>query len=224
VHVVVLPLAVLLLVGIHVGMLHLLGLSRQEPVRRDGGVMIGAALGVASLGALIIYPVIAGRFDPASPYAVVPLTMLPVATAYLLSTLAEGGRLRGISTPYYRRGIYRDMIAWILILGIILTIAILAPWSRTGETALPVDLTLPLATPRGVHPEWYLMFAYHLLTVLPGGVAMAVLIVAVGLWLLIPLLDSGRGPGRRPVVITALGAALIVGVITLTIWGQGYGQ
>ena len=186
--------------------------------------MIGAALGVASLGALIIYPLIAGRFDPASPYAVVPLTILPVAIAYLLSTLAEGGRPHGVSTPYYRRGIYRDMIAWILISGTILTIAIVAPWSRTGESALPVDLTLPLATPGGARPEWYLMFAYQLLTILPGGVAMAVLAGAVGLWLLVPVVDRGNRSGRRPVVITALGAALIAGVVALTIWGQASGQ
>jgi quinol-cytochrome oxidoreductase complex cytochrome b subunit len=223
-HVVALPLAALLLVGIHVGLLHLLGFSRQEPVRRDGGIVSGAALGGASLVALIIYPVITGRFDPASPYAVVPLTMLPVATAYLLSTLAEGGRLRGVGTPYYRRGIYRDMIAWILIFGIILTIAVVAPWSRSGETALPVDLTLPLATPRGVHPEWYLMFAYQLLTVLPGGAAMAVLIVAVGLWLLLPVLDRGGRSGRRPMLVTALGVVLIAGAVALTIWGEASGR
>jgi quinol-cytochrome oxidoreductase complex cytochrome b subunit len=223
-HVVILPLAALLLAGIHVGLLHLLGFSRQKSVRRDGGTMTGAALGAASLGALVIYPVIAGRFDPTSPYAVVPLTMLPVATASLLGTLAEGSRLHGVSTSYYRRGIYRDMIAWIVMLGIVLTIAIIAPVSHTGETAVPVDLTAPLATPRGVHPEWYLMFAYQLLTVLPGGAAMAVLIIALGIWLLMPLLDRGSRTERRPVLLTALGAALLAGVVVLTIWGEAAGQ
>mgnify|MGYP006145516325 CR=1 FL=1 len=105
----VLPFAfvlTLLLVGLHVGLLHLFGISREQGFRKDGGVVVTASLGISSLAALIIYPIIAGEFDPTSPYAAIPLTILPATVASLLGNLAEGSRNHG-DVSFYRHAIFK---------------------------------------------------------------------------------------------------------------------
>jgi quinol-cytochrome oxidoreductase complex cytochrome b subunit len=210
-HVIVLPLAILLVVGLHAGLVHRIGIKRQESIPQQGGMTVASALGGSSVVALVLYAILADDFDPSSPYVIVPLLMLAVSTASLLSTLAEGGEQRA-DTPFYRHAIFREMIAWTILLGIILTIALMAPW---GEAEMPVDLTLPLPTPQGVQPEWYLLWAYRLLTILPGGLAMGVMALAFVFLLLLPSID--RSAGRRHPAITLLGVAMIAAAVILTL-------
>jgi quinol-cytochrome oxidoreductase complex cytochrome b subunit len=251
-HVAVLPLATLLVMALHLLLLGTFGVSLPESVKRRGGPIVATTLGAASLALLVIYPILAGELDPASPYAVLPLTVLPVVVAYLLSGMvksaecgvrsAERGsgepanrptgeeesrerELRTTDSSNRKSGIenptsnlfYRNLLCWTLVLGVVLTLALVAPWSVSGEAGMPVDLTGTLVTPTGVHPEWYLMFIYQLLTVAPGGIAMVILIGAPLLWLLLPFLDRNGRKGRS--LVTAFALVLIAAFVGLTVWG-----
>jgi len=223
-HVVALPLALLTLTGLHLLLLQFLGLSIPVGARRRGGYGVAALLGSSAILCLILYPIISGEFDPVSPWAVVPFTVLPVVVAYLLSTMVAGNREAASesdipSVPFYSNYLYRDFLCWLLTIAIVLTLALAVPWSRGGEVGLPVDLTKPLSVPKGIHPEWYFMAAYQLLKVVPGAVALCVMLLVGAIWFAVPWLDRRSGRGERSVAFTALGVALVVGFVGMMVWG-----
>lgn len=206
-------------------------------------MMVAGIIGGIAVALLIIAPIIMGDFDPASPLILAPLTALPVVAAYLLSAAARSFSAPSPASPatptttaseraalaiepslddakpipFYSNYIYRDYLCWLLTFGVIITLAIVAPWGSHGELAHPVDLGKPLITPEGIHPEWYFMFAFQLLRTLPGTAAMLALIVVGLLWLAVPWID--RGAERRNVAVFALGAALLIAFVALTAWG-----
>lgn len=226
-HVVALPLALLTLTGLHLLLLQFLGLSVPLGARRRGGYGVAALLGSGAILCLILYPILTGGFDPASPWAIIPFTVLPVVVAYLLSTMVSGGRDVSSSAdssavpsvPFYSNYLYRDFLCWLLAFGIVLTLALAVPWSHGGESGLPVDLTKPIPVPKGIHPEWYFMAAYQLLKAVPGALALGVMLLLGGIWFALPWLDRRSGRGERSPAVTALGIALLVGFVGLMVWG-----
>jgi quinol-cytochrome oxidoreductase complex cytochrome b subunit len=240
-HTVFLPMGALVLAGLHLWLLNRLGLSGADRRSDRGGIAVAAALGIGALALLIGYPLVAGGFDPVSPYAVLPLTVLPVAVGYLLVAMAMAGGAAGTEGTKGTRGkgaedgdreglaalepkperfggaIYRDLLVWTLMVGIILTLAIVAPWSWSGQSGLPVDLAASVATPAGAHPEWYLLFAYQLLNSLPGSIAMLVLAGATLLWFCIPFIDQGTS--GRGWLFRLLGIAMLLAFGWLTLRG-----
>lgn len=218
-HAVALPLATLLFTVLHILLAHIFGLAAPSPSRRRGGVVVASVLGGIALLLLAAAPLLAGRFDPASPLVLIPLTVLPVTFAYLLSAMAaslEQGTTPpepAASVPYLGNFIYREFLCWLLAFGTIITLAVLSPWGHQGELALPADLTKPLATPEGIHPEWYFMAPYQLLRIMPG-LPSALLMILAGIFLFgLPYID--RRTGSRSMAATIIGAALMAAAIAL---------
>ncbi len=208
-HVTALPLAMAALVGLHLLLLQFTGLSAPAGSgRRERGIDLAWYLGGGAILLLAGYPIVTGAFDLASPYAILPLTLLPVVVAHILSESASPGREEGAPIPFYRHYIYRDFLCWLLALGILATLAIASPWSLGGEEGLPVDLTKPLAAPKGIHPEWYFLPAFQLLKILPGFWALLVMTLVGAVWFAVPFLDRG---GERSPALTLLGVAVAAG-------------
>lgn len=227
-HAVILPLAILAVLGFHLLMVHATGLASGAERNRGKGLSTAIALAAGSAALLILYPILTGEFAPSSPYIIVPLTVLPIALARIFATMIAGS-LRDISAgaapqpgkqpltlPFYGEGLAREVLAWTLLLGALGTLAAVLPHVIAGEAGLPVDITRPMITPRAAHPEWYLMVPYQLLRVLPGGVAMAV--IAAGTMLLAAMPEIDRGP-RRSGAATAVAVLLIAGAAGLMLWG-----
>ncbi len=219
-HAVALPLATLLFTALHILLAHIFGLAAPSPARRRGGMIVASALGGIALLLLIAAPLLAGRFDPASPPVLIALTVLPVTIAYLLSAMAAslergpGVREGAVSVPYFGNFIYREFLCWLLAFGTVITLAVLSPWGHHGELALPADLTKPLATPEGIHPEWYFMAPYQLLRMMPG-LPSALLMMASGIFLFgLPYID--RRSGSRSMAATIIGAVLMAAAVALT--------
>lgn len=224
-HTVALPLATLLFTALHILLVHLFGLAAPSPARRRGGIVVASALGGIALLLLVTAPLMAGRFDPTSPLVLLSLTALPVTIAYLMSAMAaslergEQNPEQAVSIPYLGNFIYREFLCWLLAFGVIITLAVLSPWGHQGELALPADLTKPIATPEGIHPEWYFMAPYQLLRLMPG-LPSALLMIAAGIFLFgLPYID--RRTGSRSMVATIIGAALMAAAVALT--GMGWG-
>lgn len=116
----------------------------------------------------------------------------------------------------------RDLSGWIFSLGVLAALAALFPW-ELGEKA---DLFAPAY--ENIRPEWYFVFMFQTLKLVPGGEfagleyeAIPILLFgAAGLLvLLVPLLDRrGSREGRSPGWSVA-GAAVLLFMVGMTCWG-----
>ena len=116
----------------------------------------------------------------------------------------------------------RDLSGWVFALGVLAALAALFPW-ELGEKA---DLFAPAY--ENIRPEWYFVFMFQTLKLVPGGEiagleyeAIPILLFgAAGLLvLLVPLLDRrGSREGKSPGWSVG-GAAVLLFMVGMTCWG-----
>jgi cytochrome b6 len=164
------------------------------------------------------------------------VAILPALTALLLGIHLLLVQLQGMSVPpaleeesrrrrpmrFVPHFVLRDMFGWILALGVLAALAALFPW-ELGEKADPF---VPAYS--DIKPEWYFMFMFQTLKLVPGGEFLGIEYEAVpillfglaGLALLaVPFLDrkvvgTGRSPG-----FTIAGVLALIFIIGMTSWG-----
>lgn len=115
--------------------------------------------------------------------------------------------------PFFPNYLLDEIIAWYVMLAILIVLASLFP---AGLEA-PAD---PLRTPEHTKPEWYFLFLYQGLKLVPRIVGVMAPIVGGLVLLLLPFVDRNPHPSprKRPVAI-AIGVVSLIGIITFTIWG-----
>jgi cytochrome b6 len=121
--------------------------------------------------------------------------------------------------PHYA---LRDLFGWLLAFGVLAAVAALFPW-ELGEKADPFA-----SAPADIRPEWYFMFMFETLKLVPGGSVVGLEYETlpilgfglVGLLLvLVPFLDRGvQRRGRSP-AFTLAGVVGVLYVVGLTSWG-----
>jgi cytochrome b6 len=129
-----------------------------------------------------------------------------------------GGAERIPSMPFIPHFLLRDMVGWYLALALLAALAALFPW-ELGEKADPFA-----SAPEGIQPEWYFLFMFQTLKLLPAhlgpieGEVAGILVFGVGglAVLLVPFLD--RGPRTRG-VLNVLAVLVIAFFIVMTAWG-----
>jgi quinol-cytochrome oxidoreductase complex cytochrome b subunit len=132
--------------------------------------------------------------------------------------LRHGGADRVPSMPFVPHFLVRDMVGWYLALGILAALAALFPW-ELGEKADPFG-----ATPEGIQPEWYFLFMFQTLKILPSNIlgieGQVVGVMFFGLCglvvLVVPFLDCGQRSRRTLNVLAAAAVAFFIG---MTAWG-----
>ena len=123
------------------------------------------------------------------------------------------------SMPFFPHFILRDMLAWMAGLAILAFLAAIYPW-ELGQKA---DLFLP--APAGIKPEWYFVFMFQILKVIPPkiwifeGETIAILAFALAglFWILVPFLDRNAQNNKRSPIFTVIGiiAILYIGIVTI---------
>lgn len=116
--------------------------------------------------------------------------------------------------PFLPNQLLKEGIAAYLLIGILLTLAILTPF-HLGEPANPFE------TPQKIKPEWYFLPLFQLLKYLPKWMAMALPTVIGILVFLLPILDRSpeRHPKGRPYAIL-IGLICLILTLTLGILGK----
>jgi cytochrome b6 len=127
-----------------------------------------------------------------------------------------GGARR--TMPFVPNFLLRDMVGWLSALAVLATLAAFWP-AELGQKADPFA-----PAPVGIKPEWYFMFMFHTLKLLPGtilgieGELVGVLAFALGglLLLLIPFLDRRSARGQPSHAFTWIGVAILAYMGLLT--------
>jgi len=118
--------------------------------------------------------------------------------------------------------ILRDLFGWTLALGLLAALGALFPW-ELGDKADPFAPAY-----RDIRPEWYFMFMFETLKLVPGGEILgveyeAIPILGFGLGalvlVLVPFLDRGVVARGRSPAFTAMGALVLAYVVGFTAWG-----
>jgi cytochrome b6 len=123
--------------------------------------------------------------------------------------------------PFFPNFLLRDTLLWLIVLNLLLYLAVFFPW-ELGEKA---DLFAP--APEGIKPEWYFMFMFQTLKLIPAHVLFIegeiLGIVGFGLmglgWMLVPFWEKRLHPDKRKSFITVVGIVGILFILIMTIWG-----
>ncbi len=123
--------------------------------------------------------------------------------------------------PFFPNVFYKDMMIWLLVLGVVATLAVMLP----PEIGLKAD---PLAPPpEGIKPEWYFLFMMETLELFPGtiyvfnGETIAIICVTIGIlfFFLIPFLDRKSNRGQKSHLFTIIAVIYLIFFITMTTIG-----
>jgi cytochrome b6 len=164
------------------------------------------------------------------------VAILPAATTMLLGLHVYLVQRHGMSVPVdeERRGrtgrqmpfvpdfLLRDLFGWTLALAVLAALAALFPW-ELGAKADPFA-----SAPADIRPEWYFMFMFQTLKLIPGGRTLgleneALTVLAFGLvgliGLLTPFLDRGIVRSGRSPLFSAAGVVAAIFITAMTAVG-----
>jgi quinol-cytochrome oxidoreductase complex cytochrome b subunit len=123
--------------------------------------------------------------------------------------------------PFFPNFILRDITFWLLVLNLLAILAVFFPWDL-GKKA---DSFAP--APAGIKPEWYFLFMFQTLKIIPGklwlfdGEVLGILlfIIAGILWTLVPFWDRKSSQGEKNLFVNYLGLFAVMYILILTIIG-----
>jgi cytochrome b6 len=123
--------------------------------------------------------------------------------------------------PFFPNFLLRDLLLWMVVLDVLLALAVFFPW-ELGEKA-----DMFTSAPAGIRPEWYFMFMFQTLKLIPahvvfmeGEVLGIVLFGLAGIaWMLVPFwMVKGRTQGRSS-VLPIVGVIIILYIVGMTVVG-----
>jgi cytochrome b6 len=120
--------------------------------------------------------------------------------------------------PFFPHFLLRDLLLWIVALNVLALFAVLWP----SELGLKADPFAP--APAGIKPEWYFMFMFQTLKLIPAHVwfieGEVLGILGFGLaalsWLLVPVWIGSKLRSRS---VTITGVVIVIYMLAMTIWG-----
>jgi len=116
--------------------------------------------------------------------------------------------------PFFPNYMLDEFIAWYLMLAALIVLASIYP---AGLEA-PAD---PLHTPEHIKPEWYFLFLYQGLKLVPRTVGVLAPFVGGLILLVFPFFDRNPHafPRRRPIAML-VAALILIAVVGLSVWGS----
>jgi cytochrome b6 len=119
---------------------------------------------------------------------------------------------------FFPNFLLRELMAWHVALGVLATLAVLLPWNL-GVKADPL-----VPAPAGIKPEWYFLFLFQTLKLIPSkvwfvdGEVLGVLVLGLIslLWLLLPFFESDHASRtKRWITGVALFALVYMGGMSI---------
>ena len=122
--------------------------------------------------------------------------------------------------PFFPHFVLRDLLLWLIVLNIVAVFAVFIPW----ELGTKADLFAP--APASIKPEWYFMFMFQALKIIPAhlwifeGEVVGILGFILGflVWMIVPFIDR-KDDAKRFKVIMITGIIVILFMVAMTLWG-----
>ncbi len=122
--------------------------------------------------------------------------------------------------PFFPNFILKDSLGWILILSLIGILCVFFPW----EIGKKADMFSP--TPLGIKPEWYFIFMFTTLKLIPSHVftikgevlAIVGFIFGALLWMLVPYLDRRASREKKSPFFSIAGLIILLYIILITLY------
>lgn len=126
--------------------------------------------------------------------------------------------------PFVPHFALRDLFGWMVALALLAGLSAYLPW----ELGRKADLFA--AAPAGIRPEWYFLWTFQALKLVPGhvlgleGELVAISVLSLGALgiLLLPFLDPNTARSRR--VVNWLASAALLFMAVMTIWAYWGGE
>jgi cytochrome b6 len=123
--------------------------------------------------------------------------------------------------PFFPNFLLRDIFAWLIVLNVLLFLAVFFPW----ELGVEADPFAP--APSGIRPEWYFMFMFQTLKMIPAhvlgleGEMLGVMVFAIAAlaWMLVPFWEIRSGSTGKLKPMTLIGLFALIFIIVMTIIG-----
>jgi quinol-cytochrome oxidoreductase complex cytochrome b subunit len=123
--------------------------------------------------------------------------------------------------PFFPNFLLRDMLFWLLVLNLLAILAVFFPW-ELGKKADPFA-----PAPAGIRPEWYFMFMFQTLKVIPSkllfldGEVFGIMMFGLAglLWMLVPFWDRKSARGEKNRLINYFGLFVVMYIVILTALG-----
>ncbi len=123
--------------------------------------------------------------------------------------------------PFFPNFTLRELLIWLIVINILAILAVFFPWelgSKADQFA---------SAPVGIRPEWYFMFMFQVLKLLPANilflsgefVGIAGFGIGIFLWFIVPFWDKRTPESRRNKTITYVGIFVVMFIIVFTILG-----
>lgn len=160
--------------------------------------------------------------------AILPAALLALVAVHLVLIQRLGisvppgverqGAVRGMR--FFPNFFLRDLVGWLLMLALLAFLSALYPWDL-GEKADPFA-----PAPEGIQPEWYFLFMFQALKILPAhvlgveGETLGILVfgAAAVVLVFVPFLDHGAARGTPGRGWTWAGTAAVAFIVAMTIW------
>jgi len=155
---------------------------------------------------------------PIAVAAVLGLHLLMVQLQGMSDILSAADNPNKKTMKFFPKFLLRDIISWLLICAGLLILSTVFPW-ELGKKADPFA-----ATPLGIKPEWYFVWMFQTLKVIPAkilwfdGEVLGILgFGAAGFALVIlPFIDIWARKGKRNPVLSISGVCVIIYMIFMT--------
>jgi cytochrome b6 len=161
------------------------------------------------------------------------VAVLPAVTTLFLTIHVALVQKHGMSVPpslanpnvktmkFVPNFLLRDLIGWLVAVAALAALAALFPW-ELGEKADPFA-----PAPAGIKPEWYFLFMFQTLKLVPAkiwvvdGEVVAILAFGLGalFWVIVPFLDRSSDQKKRSSTFTAIGFVVVLYMVAMTIYG-----
>src|SRR5579883_1026238 len=128
------------------------------------------------------------------------------------SSSPPGAKIKG-ETKYFPDYLLKELMVWIIGFGLLIAISVIYPWG-IGKA---YDLANPTEPPSGVHPEWYFMFLFQSLRVLPEWLVIFGFGIVALFWTIIPWLDRRADREQKSPLFTWIGIVAIGYMSVMTV-------
>jgi quinol-cytochrome oxidoreductase complex cytochrome b subunit len=113
---------------------------------------------------------------------------------------------------FYPDQFFTEMVIFLFIIGVVVSLSVLLPIGYEEEAN-------PLVTPSTINPEWYFLWLFQVMKLVPPTIGVLIPFIISGILILLPFIDTREISTFREHRLFILGGtAVLILIFVLSIW------